>query len=47
MTDWSNDSSNKEEKKDHRSAITGRYVKEATAERHPKTTVSETRSEKE
>jgi hypothetical protein len=25
----------------HRSAITGRYVKKATAQRHPKTTVTE------
>ena len=29
--------------KSHRSAITGRYVKESTAKRHPKTTVSEKR----
>jgi hypothetical protein len=29
--------------KDHRSAITGRYVKEGYAKAHPKTTVSETR----
>jgi len=28
--------------KRHRSAITGRYVKKSTAERHPDTTVSET-----
>jgi hypothetical protein len=27
----------------HRSAITGRYVKPSTAQRHPKTTVTETR----
>ena len=27
--------------KRHRSAITGRYVKAATAARHPRTTVSE------
>lgn len=25
----------------HRSAITGRYVKKSTAQRHPKTTVTE------
>lgn len=29
--------------KSYRSAITGRYVKESTAKRHPKTTVSERR----
>lgn len=30
--------------KNHRSAITGRFVKSSTAARHPKTTVSESRS---
>ena len=30
----------------NRSAITGRYVTEATAKRHPKTTVKETRKGK-
>lgn len=30
--------------KRHRSAITGRFVKPATARRHPKTTVSEKRN---
>lgn len=29
--------------KNHRSAITGRFVKASTAKRHPKTTVSERR----
>lgn len=29
--------------KDHRSAISGRYVKDSYAKSHPKTTVSETR----
>ena len=29
-------------KKAHRSAITGRFVKESTAKRHPRTTVTET-----
>ncbi|CAB0735238.1 hypothetical protein FRC0088_01831 [Corynebacterium diphtheriae] len=32
--------------KSHRSAITGRFVKASTAARHPKTTVSESRSRK-
>lgn len=30
-------------RKIHRSAITGRIVKESTAKRHPRTTVTETR----
>lgn len=30
----------------HRSAITGRYVKKATAQRHPRTTVTHQKSSK-
>ncbi|MEW4620738.1 MULTISPECIES: hypothetical protein [Corynebacterium] len=37
-------SAGKSSGKVHRSAITGRFVKASTAARHPKTTVSETRS---
>lgn len=37
---------NDNETKNHRSAITGRFVKEATAKRHPKTTVSENKDDK-